>query len=156
MRCIAALPALFAALVTIALAEPSTVAHYSADGSRATYTDPTVVAENGERVLLDHCREWSINCGQPAAEAYCKRQGYPFAKTFTLARGAGRTGVIGTGAICSGELCTGFREITCGNSDVLEPEPSRGPSPFGAAEPKGEIVPNRRGARVARCSGSRA
>lgn len=135
-----------AALAIVALAgatpsrsEPTTVARVAADGSRATYTDPTIIAVNGETVLLDHCREWSINCGQPAAEVYCKRNGYPFVKTFSLAKGAGQTGVIATGAICSGELCTGFREISCSRSDVLEQAPSQGPSPFGAGDTRAAV-----------------
>lgn len=133
-----------------ARSEPMTVALVSADGSRATYTDPMIRAANGEFVLLDWCREWGTNCGKPAAEAYCKNKGYAFAGKFEASESNGRTGIITSGAICAGELCTGFRKVSCSKSDVLEAEQSQGPSPFGAgtapSTPDRGILTNRPGA----------
>ncbi len=130
--------------------EPVTVALISADGSRATYTDPTIRASNGETVLLDWCREWGANCGRPTAELYCKDRGFPFVKSFAHTGPGQRTGIVTTGEICALERCTGFREISCGKSDVLVAEESTGPSPFGAGDEGygGAIDANRLGANT--------
>ena len=65
---------------------------------------------------LDWCKYWSRLCGRPAANAYCRYRGYRRALSFHKAVDIGRwtdTRLIGTGRICRGNFCDGFRYITC-------------------------------------------
>jgi hypothetical protein len=67
---------------------------------------------------LDWCRDWSVGCGQDAAEAYCKSKGFAHAADFAEDSDIGAsspTRLIGTGAICDQDFCDGFESITCTN-----------------------------------------
>ncbi len=67
-------------------------------------------------VRLDWCRFWARQCGAPAANAFCRARGYRRAVAYRKAVDVGRwepTRVIGSGRICSGSFCDGFRRITC-------------------------------------------
>lgn len=46
-------------------------------------------------VRLDWCREWSANCGKPAADAYCDSLGYLKAAKFEIQEHVGHTTTIG-------------------------------------------------------------
>ncbi len=129
--------------------EAFTVVLVSADGKHATYSEPSIRATNGETVRLDWCREWGANCGRPVAEAYCKAKGFAFVDKFSSAGITKRTGIISTGEICAGDLCTGFREISCSKTNELEAEASQGSSPFGSRKkPDRGDVSDRAGAGV--------
>lgn len=72
---------------------------------------------------LDWCRDWSIGCGQAAADAYCKARGYQNAINFKQAANIGstqQTRLIGTGAVCDQDFCDGFKAITC-----FKPSPTK-------------------------------
>lgn len=64
---------------------------------------------------LDYCLTWAKNCGQPAADAFCRTQG--FSKSVYWRRdpyvGQQPTRVITTDQICKGSFCTTFQTITC-------------------------------------------
>ena len=65
---------------------------------------------------LDWCRVWSAQCGAPAAHAYCHAKGYVQATNWQKAPNVGNwtnTRVIGTGQVCSGPQCDGFKSIQC-------------------------------------------
>lgn len=65
---------------------------------------------------LDWCVTWAQNCGKPAADAYCRHQGFTHATRFEQAPNIGgrrSTRLIGTGAICDQPACDGFRFIRC-------------------------------------------
>jgi len=69
---------------------------------------------NGNR--LDWCMKWSEDCGRPAADAYCRAQGFVRATWFQPEKHIGArspTRLIGTGATCDLAHCDGFRQITC-------------------------------------------
>jgi hypothetical protein len=69
---------------------------------------------NGNR--LDWCMTWSEDCGRPAANAYCKAQGFARVLWFEPDKHIGArspTRLIGTGATCDLAHCDGFRQITC-------------------------------------------
>jgi hypothetical protein len=62
---------------------------------------------NGHR--LDVCLQWGANCGKPAADAFCRKNGFSeslHAESDAEA-GRGTTRVIGTGQVCSGSFCRG-------------------------------------------------
>ena len=65
---------------------------------------------------LDWCREWAQNCGRPAADAFCRRQGHPGVSDFRKENNVGAydaTRVISSGQICGDNGCDGFRYVTC-------------------------------------------
>jgi hypothetical protein len=77
---------------------------------------------NGNR--LDWCLKWSADCGKPAADAFCKAQGYQTAVKFEPERRIGSqtpTRLIGTGATCDLPYCDGFRLITCETTPIAKP-----------------------------------
>lgn len=69
---------------------------------------------NGNR--LDWCVSWAEDCGKPAADAYCRTQGFQRSVNFAPEKHIGwrsPTRLIGTGATCDLNHCDGFRFITC-------------------------------------------
>lgn len=78
---------------------------------------------NGKR--LDWCASWTSDCGKPAADAFCKSQGYAEATKFERDPHIGSsspTRVISTGAVCDLAHCDGFLEITCAKLPTVAPE----------------------------------
>jgi hypothetical protein len=76
---------------------------------------------NGNR--LDWCLKWSADCGKPAADAFCKAQGYQSAIAFEADPRIGSrtpTRLIGTGATCDLAYCDGFRQITCETTPIAK------------------------------------
>jgi hypothetical protein len=65
---------------------------------------------------LDWCLNWASDCGQPAADNFCKRRRFTGAAAFEADPKIGRTErtrVSGTNQVCNEESCTGFKFITC-------------------------------------------
>jgi len=63
---------------------------------------------------LDWCREYASNCGQGAADAFCKKMGYSRAVSFKGPDMApNKTKCVGSGQTCEGDLCGGFYYIDC-------------------------------------------
>lgn len=63
---------------------------------------------------LDWCREWASNCGEPAADAFCKQMDYGHALGFTMEEEPPlRTAVISSKQLCTGPGCNSFRSIVC-------------------------------------------
>jgi hypothetical protein len=62
----------------------------------------------------DNCREWSANCGKPAADAFCQRNGFSssFQSSVEAERSSGPTQVISNGQVCT-RNCVGFQQIIC-------------------------------------------
>lgn len=77
-------------------------------------------------VRLDFCAQWARNCGQTAADMYCRRNGYEKAVRFQgePARPTRVLGGCGSKRICDMPGCTGFQFITCSTSKS-EPGPTR-------------------------------
>ena len=83
----------------------------AAPAEAAEFRNPMI---SGHR--LDWCRNWATDCGQPAADAFCRARGYPGATSFAPAHNIGAsspTKVISTGQICDQAFCDGFSRITC-------------------------------------------
>lgn len=67
-------------------------------------------------VRLDLCLHWGTECGQPAADSWCKEQGYARASAWQPAQDVGAseaTVVMGDGRLCQAPTCDSFSSITC-------------------------------------------
>ena len=86
-----------------------------------TFRYPTI---NGYR--LDWCRLWAQDCGQGAADAFCRKMRFTRAIAFEEDYDIGAkspTYVIGSGKICNQSFCDGFKYITCtGRRFVIPPK----------------------------------
>jgi hypothetical protein len=97
--------------------------------------------QNGYR--LDVCRTWGQGCGQEAANAFCRVQGFESAKTFEIDPKIGAktpTMTLGDRRVCDQAQCDGFKSITCTRPGAAPPARTRsttGPTPGGPppAEP---------------------
>jgi Zn ribbon nucleic-acid-binding protein len=61
---------------------------------------------------LDWCKDFAANCGKPAADEYCKSQGWARSYSYAIDEDIGRTRLI-TGAVCEDSFCDGFKYIGC-------------------------------------------
>lgn len=76
-----------------------------------TFPNPSVGAHR-----LDACLNWGTGCGQPAADTFCKRNGFKSARSFQLAHNIGArtpTLVVGDNKVCNVADCDGFSSIVC-------------------------------------------
>lgn len=65
-------------------------------------------------LLLDWCKGFGKRCGQPAADAFCRAEGYRRSVRFVQLVDPGKpTRIIGTGEVCSDPGCDSFRWIEC-------------------------------------------
>ena len=67
---------------------------------------------------LNYCLTSKCDCGAPAAQAWCKTQGFGTASTWKIDENIGSlfpTVVLGENRICAQFICDGFQEITCAN-----------------------------------------
>lgn len=69
---------------------------------------------------LDNCYSWGRECGQRAADTYCRVQGYERAVRFTTEH-VRPTRIAVDGRVCDGSFCVAFATITCSTS-----QPKRG------------------------------
>lgn len=86
------------------------------------YIDPTIEVVSGSSKKLyrvDWCLHWARDCGQPAADAFCRRMGGKMGATvvsWTQEKNIGsqsHTYVMGDKKVCREAFCDGFRTITC-------------------------------------------
>jgi hypothetical protein len=76
-----------------------------------TFNNPVL---NGRRV--DICLRWGVDCGKPAADAFCRANHYSASVDFSIAQNIGSqtpTLVIGENKVCSDAACDGFAVIRC-------------------------------------------
>lgn len=129
---------MFGRMLFAALLGCAATMSWTGDGRAASKT----IAEpmfNGNR--LAWCANWAIDCGKPAADAWCRINGFGEALRFSREARVGKlspTRLIGTGAICDSEQCSAFRAITCETLPNIPPpakiaKPAAKPSP--AASP---------------------
>ncbi|MEZ5449526.1 MAG: hypothetical protein R3E95_14285 [Thiolinea sp.] len=75
---------------------------------------------------LDLCREWGTNCGKPAADAYCKANGYRFALNYQVKNNSPTTKVINGGGLCVESYCDRISHVTCVTKSVVINDPKVG------------------------------
>jgi hypothetical protein len=80
------------------------------DKAIAVFYDPLHPAGN----RLDWCLTWGTQCGQPAADEFCRRRGFRLATSFSQAPRVGLTRVLQDNRmVCWGQPCDSFSYITC-------------------------------------------
>ena len=90
----------------IAAAVLITLSASSAEAGVRNFFTPLI-----EGARVDACLTGGA-CGKPAADAFCKVQGYDRATLFQREATAS-TRVIDSGAACAGGSCTAFRQVKC-------------------------------------------
>jgi hypothetical protein len=76
--------------------------------AQQTFARPTI---NGIRV--DWCRVWGAECGQPAADEFCRRNGFHRATGFSMLEDVPPTVVITSGQRCDAPQCDALNNVTC-------------------------------------------
>ena len=61
---------------------------------------------------IDNCLSGKADCGKPAADAFCKAQGFTEALIFQRETGVS-TKRLHSGELCEGDSCTAFKQIKC-------------------------------------------
>jgi hypothetical protein len=91
-----------------------------AESETSSFNDPSV---RGQR--LDYCRHFGSACGKPAADLFCRENGFDEAQRFVIDPNIGARGVstlvFGDGRLCQGPTCSGFRVIMCMRPDKNPP-----------------------------------
>ncbi len=82
----------------------------TAGASRATVREFFAPRVDGKR--LDSCLADAQDCGKPAADAYCKVQGFDSALLFQR-EAVTDTIRLANGGSCTGPSCNGFKQIKC-------------------------------------------
>jgi hypothetical protein len=75
-------------------------------GSVSTFEAPRL-----DELRLDTCVQGAVRCGEEAASAWCKLQGYERAISYPIENVGERgisTKLIGTRQVCSEKFCTSF------------------------------------------------
>lgn len=65
---------------------------------------------------VDVCRVWGMECGQPAADEWCRRNNKQRARSYKIQENIGATEptmVIATGQLCKDAYCDAFSRIAC-------------------------------------------
>jgi hypothetical protein len=85
---------------------------------------------------VDVCLRWGAECGKPAADAFCRRNGFRDAEVWEIADNIGATRPTITLAdqrVCNQPQCDGFKSITCRaplqRSDDVKPPSQARPLP---------------------------
>lgn len=87
-------------------------------GSVTSFRNPMYDC-GGAPAAVDVCRSWASECGEPAAQEFCRRQGFNHAIDFRTTTGRSPTWVPVSQRLCLGDNCGSFAEISCSNSAKL-------------------------------------
>jgi hypothetical protein len=79
-----------------------------ASGEGVKFPDPLV-----DGVPLDYCLQWGRDCGRPAADAWCRAQGFAAASAFEVRLQSPPTRVLATGQVCDEVHCDRMASVTC-------------------------------------------
>lgn len=78
-----------------------------------TFPKPHIGPEDMNGLRIDGCLAWGRDCGKPAADTFCKTQGYDGARTFELRKTDAMTWLQGDMQICAGPGCTALTDVAC-------------------------------------------
>lgn len=99
---------------------------------------PTATSRGGVNLVIDNCLRFGQQCGQPAADAACRKlmPSRPVATKFLTAKPrGGATVVLGSGLDhCWDKVCVGFSEVHCSKA-VAAAAPSPAPAPAPVQDP---------------------
>ncbi|MBK6741828.1 MAG: carboxypeptidase regulatory-like domain-containing protein [Hydrogenophilales bacterium] len=98
------------------------------EGSRV-FDNPTL-----EGVALDLCLTEGGQCGKPAADAYCQRQGLGASLEHRVKNDTPPTRIIASGKVCDGKHCDRIEWLRCGDlgeADNLRLKPTATPTRLG-------------------------
>lgn len=84
----------------------------------STFSTESVTINNPKvgGYALDYCKNWAKDCGKPAADAFCKSQGYFAALDYKVQNDTPPTKVIGSGQICNASFCDRINWVKCATS----------------------------------------
>jgi PAN domain len=77
------------------------------DASTMRFDNPMI-----QGTIVDRCATWGTDCGPGGANLFCRSNGFARALDWSTFQ-PGRTWVIGSGQMCQGDFCAGFRHVTC-------------------------------------------
>lgn len=102
---------LTAAALVAALLLPTGQSAGAKDVIPQAFSPPVV-----HNMQVDYCLTFGKNCGQPAADKFCQKQGFQYAAKFSKDNSpALPTLVLGSGAWCKTPgQCASFTSVTCG------------------------------------------
>ena len=78
-----------------------------------TFFNPFTRDYNDRPFGIDVCLNFGRNCGQPAADRYCRIEGYSSAVFFSIRHDTPPTWVIGDNRNCTGATCDRFDQVVC-------------------------------------------
>lgn len=72
-----------------------------------------------EGKYVDNCLVWANQCGKPAADEFCRRQGFERAKSFTRSQAGSRipTIVLSSRQVCNADFCVALSSVNCERAD---------------------------------------
>lgn len=73
-----------------------------------TFANPRIAEHR-----LDPCLHWGRECGKPAADAWCRSQGFGAAASFQIQQDVGQSYVWGDQRACTDPGCDAFSSVTC-------------------------------------------
>lgn len=104
---------------------------------------PKATARGGVELVIDNCLRFGQQCGQPAADATCRRltPQRPVATKFLTAKPrGGATVVLGSDMnVCWDKVCVGFSEVHCARTTAAaapQPAPAPAPAPSPPPDPR--------------------
>lgn len=77
-------------------------------GGTRTFNNPMV-----GNVPLDICLRWASSCGKPAADAFCRQNGFSRSINHQVRADSPPTRVIGTGQVCNQSFCDRISQVVC-------------------------------------------
>jgi hypothetical protein len=83
------------------------------DSSVPRILEPTFFAPTINGAGVDVCLHWGVSCGAPAADEFCRMQGYAASISHTIRYDAPPTLILGDNVVCADQFCDRFDFITC-------------------------------------------
>ena len=79
----------------------------------AMFREPRQGPQASTSMRVDWCLRWANDCGKPAADAFCRSQGFARATSFADELTGGPTWVIADRQICAIRDCRALRDVQC-------------------------------------------